>query len=138
MPKISELEKIPEIVEKLSDLSYMQLLLTSIMIIVFIAIPVFIFFQQQFIKSYFLKIDDANKSMLRLSEMVDTDLRNRRIIVYQDLWELSGLLPSWPHRDVTYGELNKLGEDLRDWYFARVGSSSPNHLWQDTVLCRMP
>jgi len=56
------------------------------------------------------------------SAVVDVDLRNRRIAVYQDLWQMTGLLPKWPRKsEVQYADLEELSTRLRDWYFSGNG-----------------
>jgi len=53
---------------------------------------------------------------------IDTDLRQRRIEVYKELWELTALLPKWPRDEtVTYDRLLSFSHDLRKWYFFRGG-----------------
>ena len=53
---------------------------------------------------------------------IDTDLRQRRIEVYKELWELTGLLPKWPRDEtVTYERLLAFSQKLRVWYFTRGG-----------------
>jgi len=53
---------------------------------------------------------------------VDVDLRQHRLKVYPELWQLTAVLPKWP-RDpsVTYECARKISEDLRSWYFERGG-----------------
>lgn len=57
-----------------------------------------------------------------LRTKIDESLREQRLSVYQDLWGKTKLLPKWPKAsDVTYGKLNGLSEELRDWYFGKGG-----------------
>ncbi|PXX16108.1 hypothetical protein C8R27_10720 [Nitrosomonas ureae] len=57
-----------------------------------------------------------------LRTKIDEALREKRLHVYQDLWGKTKLLPKYPKAPcVTYGQLNKLSEDLRDWYFGEGG-----------------
>lgn len=49
---------------------------------------------------------------------VDVDLRLRRIAVYEPLWKLTALLPRWPRNDdLSYEELHRFSQALRQWYF---------------------
>ena len=58
----------------------------------------------------------------RLHADIDVDLRVRRIAVYKELWSATSLLPKWPKAtDVTYEDLLRFSEDLRDWYFKKGG-----------------
>jgi hypothetical protein len=53
---------------------------------------------------------------------IDTDLRQRRIEVYKELWESTALLPKWPRdQSVTYDQLLQFSKRLREWYFSRGG-----------------
>lgn len=53
---------------------------------------------------------------------IDVDLRIRRIAVYQELWTATSLLPKWPKTPgITYEQLLKFSENLRDWYFMKGG-----------------
>ena len=53
---------------------------------------------------------------------IDTDLRQRRIEVYKELWESTALLPKWPRDEsVTYDQLLRFSKQLREWYFSRGG-----------------
>lgn len=57
-----------------------------------------------------------------LRTKIDESLREKRLLVYQDLWEKTKLLPKWPKAsDVTYRKLNGLSGELRDWYFGKGG-----------------
>lgn len=49
-------------------------------------------------------------------------LHRERIAAYRPLWELTRVLPKWPKAEnVQYGDLYKLSEALRDWYFVGGG-----------------
>jgi hypothetical protein len=68
------------------------------------------------------RAEEAHGSLLAAAAMIDTDLRTRRIEVYADLWQKTGLLPQWPrNHELTYQELQHLTSDLRAWYFERGG-----------------
>lgn len=50
------------------------------------------------------------------------ELQRERIGTYKELWRLTKLLPKWPRsKDVTYEDLGKLSQSLRDWYFSAGG-----------------
>ena len=50
------------------------------------------------------------------------ELLRERITSYRGLWGLTKLLPKWPRsRDVSYEDLRKLSQSLRDWYFGEGG-----------------
>ena len=45
-------------------------------------------------------------------------LHSERVAAYRPLWELTRVLPKWPKAEnVQYGDLYKLSQALRDWYF---------------------
>lgn len=68
------------------------------------------------------RAEELYKSSVAFVSAVDTDLRTRRIDVYAELWEKTGLLPMWPwNTELKYEELRRLTADLRDWYFKRGG-----------------
>jgi hypothetical protein len=68
------------------------------------------------------RAEELQKATLAFAGVVDTDLRTRRIPVYAELWEKTGLLPMWPwNTELEYKALNELTHDLRDWYFKRGG-----------------
>jgi hypothetical protein len=53
---------------------------------------------------------------------VDEGLREKRLTLYKDLWQKTGLLPKWPRRtDLTYEQLHEFSEHLRKWYFDEGG-----------------
>ncbi|HSU15018.1 hypothetical protein [Longimicrobium sp.] len=65
---------------------------------------------------------EAQKISLAQASAFDTDLRQRRIPEYTELWSLTQLLPRWPRADnVTGQDLRSLSESLRDWYFSGGG-----------------
>jgi hypothetical protein len=50
------------------------------------------------------------------------ELQRERIANYKELWMLTKLLPKWPRsKDVSYEDLGKLSQSLRDWYFSAGG-----------------
>ncbi len=59
---------------------------------------------------------------MELGSSIDTDLRHKRTEVYKELWKSTELLPKWPRAsDVTYKDLIKFSNDLKDWYFNKGG-----------------
>lgn len=57
-----------------------------------------------------------------LRAQYDKDLRDKRIEEYRELWELTGAFPKYAvPKSVTYGDANKLAENLRIWYFGKGG-----------------
>jgi hypothetical protein len=53
---------------------------------------------------------------------IDIDLRKRRIEVYKELWGATAVFPKWTRAEgVTYEELLKFSQGLRQWYFHRGG-----------------
>ncbi|MBK8211548.1 MAG: hypothetical protein IPK78_17975 [Rhodospirillales bacterium] len=74
------------------------------------------------VESRLRRIEDRNKTTFAFASAVDTDLRTRRIAVYAELWENTGLLPMWPwNTALEYRDLQQFTLDLRDWYFKRGG-----------------
>ena len=68
------------------------------------------------------RAEELHKSALAFASAVDTDLRAKRIPLYAELWEKTGLLPRWPwNTELEYQELQQLTRDFRDWYFKRGG-----------------
>lgn len=58
----------------------------------------------------------------KLSQVIDIDLRKRRIDVYQELWTSTSILPKWPKAEgVTYEQLLQFSQELRAWYFSKGG-----------------
>ncbi len=50
------------------------------------------------------------------------ELQRERITAYKGLWRLTKVLPKWPRaEEVSYEDLRKLSESLRDWYFTEGG-----------------
>jgi hypothetical protein len=70
------------------------------------------------VKTGFDRVD----ARLALTQAIDTDLRNRRLDVYAELWKLTGALPQYPRRaPLTADDLLAFGERMRDWYFDTGG-----------------
>lgn len=68
------------------------------------------------------RAEELHKSSLAFVSAVDTDLRTKRIPVYAELWEKTGVLPMWPwNTELEYQDLHQLTRELRDWYFKRGG-----------------
>jgi hypothetical protein len=68
------------------------------------------------------RAEELHKSPLAFTSVVDTDLRTRRIPVYAELWEKTGLLPMWRwNTELEYEALHQLTCDFRNWYFKRGG-----------------
>jgi hypothetical protein len=59
---------------------------------------------------------------LRLLGMIDEGTSKERLAEYKKLWKHMQLLPLFPPNEtVTYGEVKKLNEDFRWWYFNEGG-----------------
>ena len=68
------------------------------------------------------RAEELHRSSLAFLSSVDTDLRTKRIPVYAELWEKTGVLPMWPwNTELEYQDLHQLTRDFRDWYFKRGG-----------------
>jgi hypothetical protein len=73
-------------------------------------------------KSMLKRGEELQKSAVAFASAIDTDLRTRRISIYAELWEKTGLLPMWPwNTELKYEDLHQLTHDFRDWYFKRGG-----------------
>ncbi|HXQ39557.1 MAG TPA: hypothetical protein VN843_36500 [Anaerolineales bacterium] len=73
-------------------------------------------------ESSILQAEEAYKKRLGLEAQIDIHLREKRIAVYEKLWQATSLLPQWPRaKNVTYEQLMKLSQTLRDWYFQEGG-----------------
>ncbi len=58
----------------------------------------------------------------KFSQVIDLDLRERRLKVYGELWEATGLLPQWPRATgITYEDLLGFSASLRTWYYTKGG-----------------
>lgn len=65
---------------------------------------------------------DRITNLQKLLAEVDIDLRKSRIDFYQELWEITAVLPKWPrNKEASYEDLHQLSESLRDWYFKKGG-----------------
>ena len=63
-----------------------------------------------------------HKELEPLNGPPSVELQRERIAAYKELWRLTKLLPKWPRsKDVTYEDLGKLSQLLRDWYFNEGG-----------------
>jgi hypothetical protein len=63
-----------------------------------------------------------NKELEPLGVPPSAELQRERIASYKELWRLTKLLPKWPRsKDVTYEDLGKFSQLLRDWYFNEGG-----------------
>ena len=73
---------------------------------------------QQRFESAMKRAEDLHKSTLATAAAVDTDLRNRRITCYSELWGTTGALPQWPrNKKLEYNDLSDLIDKFRKWYF---------------------
>jgi len=64
------------------------------------------------------RAEELQRSTLALATAVDTDLRQRRINVYVELWKKTGVLPRWPRNsELRYQDLHDLTAGLRSWFF---------------------
>lgn len=74
------------------------------------------------LESALKRAEEAHKQSLELLAGFDIDLRERRIKVYEELWQKMELLPIRPRADnVSYKELMGFNMALRDWYFQKGG-----------------
>lgn len=68
------------------------------------------------------RLTETQKQLLQTSLKIDLDLRKRRLDVYQEIWQKTEILPKWPRAEsVTYDNLHKFSESLRQWYFNKGG-----------------
>src|SRR5262249_26360917 len=73
-------------------------------------------------KSTLEQAQATHKKILELVGTVDLDIRAWRVDVYKTLWQKTKRLQMWPRNEgVKYDDLQKLSEDLRDWYFTEGG-----------------
>jgi hypothetical protein len=69
-----------------------------------------------------IRTDEAYRSLLEVTREVDLELRKLRVQFYQELWNETGIVPTYPRADdVTYEDLRKLSERLRSWYYEKGG-----------------
>jgi hypothetical protein len=72
--------------------------------------------------AYFKYRSDLSIMERNLLTVYDTDLRNKRIMVYSALWKFFRPLDKYsPPQLVTYKTLQDLISDLRQWYFETGG-----------------
>jgi hypothetical protein len=85
------------------------------------------------------RAEELHKSSLAFASVVDTDLRTRRIPVYAELWQKTGLLPMWPwNTELEYEALHQLTRDFRSWYFEQGGmylSTSARNAYFEVQKC---
>ena len=67
------------------------------------------------------RIANLTASMLHSAESVDTDLRQRRERLYQILWQITRVLPTWPQDEVPYRKIKETSRRMRRWYFGGGG-----------------
>lgn len=68
------------------------------------------------------RAEEVHRTAVAFTSSLDTALRERRIPVYAELWERTGLLPMWPRNtDLSFEDLQGFTRDLRDWYYQRGG-----------------
>lgn len=68
------------------------------------------------------QIELRNELLLKAMDGYDQQLSQTRETRYLELWALTAPLPAWPRNDgLTYGRLEKLTRELRDWYFSGGG-----------------
>jgi hypothetical protein len=72
-------------------------------------------------------VAQQHASLLRGAEAADADLRERRSEGHKALWRLTHVLPTWPRRTASYGELQKLAGDMSEWYFSGSGMYLSEH-----------
>lgn len=68
------------------------------------------------------EIEIRNELLLKAMDGYDQKLSQTRETRYLELWALTAPLPKWPRNEgLTYGRLEKLTRELRDWYFGGGG-----------------
>ena len=68
------------------------------------------------------RAEAAYTQALSFNTQVDVHLREKRLAVYAELWQITQVLPKWPRAiDVTYEKLSQFSQDLQDWYFKKGG-----------------
>jgi hypothetical protein len=68
------------------------------------------------------RAEEAYKNAVELNSQIDIHLREQRIKVYSDVWQMTGLFPRWPRAtDVTYADALRFSQALRTWYFEQGG-----------------
>ncbi|MEO8413093.1 MAG: hypothetical protein ABI472_05510 [Ginsengibacter sp.] len=62
------------------------------------------------------------KSLLDYRNQVFSQLWDKRLKAYTELWKIMGQFPLWPALDdVTYIKLFEMSKSMRDWYFGSGG-----------------
>jgi len=88
-----------------------------------------------YIESSLNRSEETFRRLFEQQVSIDTDLREKRLAVYKDLWQKMGILSKWPkNEDLTYGTLQQLCREFRDWYFNEGGiflSSSARKAYGD-------
>lgn len=74
------------------------------------------------LESEIRRVEEQVKNTLTLTSQIDLDLREKRLTVYKDLWQMTGILTLWPRtQGVTYGKLQEFSLSLQNWYFTQGG-----------------
>lgn len=61
------------------------------------------------------------KSYLDARRKVDEDLRERRNLVYQELWSKTESFRPWPQQKASYTDVEDFQGQLADWYYHKGG-----------------
>ena len=73
-------------------------------------------------KAELVRQADAFKSFVGFSAAIDTDLRQRRVDIYGELWKLTALASMWPRNtDLEYEQVAEFSRLMRKWYFEKGG-----------------
>jgi hypothetical protein len=73
-------------------------------------------------ESLLTRAEELHKSSVAFSTSIDTDLRARRIAMYEELWRCTGLIPLWPRNPALRCEdIATLSTTLKEWYFGKGG-----------------
>jgi len=68
------------------------------------------------------QIELRGELMVKAADGYDQQLSRTREARYLELWALTAPIPKWPRNDtLTFGRLEKLSRELRDWYFGGGG-----------------
>ena len=77
---------------------------------------------KSYIESSLKKSEETFRQQLVQVVDIDTDLREKRLAVYKELWRKMGILSRWPKNEgLTYGALQQLCNEFKDWYFNEGG-----------------
>ena len=66
----------------------------------------------------------ATRSKIRLDLMVeyDKEIRQKRLVLYQNLWKMLKPLARFTAEEkLTYPKIKETSENMRDWYFDKAG-----------------